>query len=464
MKAINLLAFVLFFSLTKTSFAASLNVMAPLVIPQSKRTAEHDWQAFERDVNRIRHLGAEAISTDVWWGFVEKQDNVFDFQMYDRIADILARANIKWVPILSFHQCGGNVGDDCSIPLPSWLWKKYAARFGSEKALQYKSEQGNTNAEVLSVWATPYVIDEYRDFMTAFYNHFYHRAALISEINVSLGPSGELRYPSYNSIDVGSGYPHRGTLQAYSNLAIESFQEFVFKKYGNLNNIVTAWNRPIYQRSDIQPPPNASEFFQNQQHFTAYGKDFFDWYTDSLHAHGALILRLATHTFTAPHSPYKFADIGTKIPGIHWRMASDRLAELTSGMITTSAGDWNSEEGHGYHKIINFFSNRKREENGHNLLVHFTCLEKDNWEDGTYGNSLAKNLVFWIGAEARRLQVRLKGENALAGPLSSARAWDNMADALKFSHYSGVTILRMEQVLQSEYTMQRFIDLKGVFK
>jgi hypothetical protein len=34
------------------------------------------------------------------------------------------------------------------------------------------------------------------------------------EINVPAGPSGELRYPSYNAHDQGSGYPTRGALQS----------------------------------------------------------------------------------------------------------------------------------------------------------------------------------------------------------------------------------------------------------
>lgn len=30
-------------------------------------------------------------------------------------------AGLEYHPVMSFHQCGGNVGDACNIPLPSWV-------------------------------------------------------------------------------------------------------------------------------------------------------------------------------------------------------------------------------------------------------------------------------------------------------------------------------------------------------
>lgn len=49
---------------------------------------------------------------------------------------------------------------------------------------------------------------------------------MIAEINVSLGPAGELRYPSYNLHDWGN-YPNRGTLQCYSPLAEQDWRRYL---------------------------------------------------------------------------------------------------------------------------------------------------------------------------------------------------------------------------------------------
>ena len=112
---------------------------------------------------------------------------------------------------MSFHKCGGNVGDDVTIPLPSWLWTHFSL---PEQDLKYRSEQGNYSSDVLTLWADRTVKDEYREFLAAFQEHYGSKADSITEINISCGPAGELRYPSYNSHDTGTGYPHPGTRSA----------------------------------------------------------------------------------------------------------------------------------------------------------------------------------------------------------------------------------------------------------
>src|SRR6187551_587415 len=103
----------------------SLAVMAPLLVGSSRTPSEADWQAFEQRLEKVKALGAQAVSTDVWWGMVEPKDNAFDFSYYDRVAQAVEKAGLRWVPILSFHQCGGNVGDTVEVKLPDWLGEKY---------------------------------------------------------------------------------------------------------------------------------------------------------------------------------------------------------------------------------------------------------------------------------------------------------------------------------------------------
>ena len=191
------------------------NVMAPLEVS--------DWNQFSNQLSAVKSYGVDAVTVDVWWGKVEAAgDNQFNWSYYDQVFQTITSRGLDIVPIFSFHQCGGNVGDTCNIPLPSWLWGKYTGATLNgitldANGLKHRSEQGNVSNETVQGWATPLVQNEYQAFTQAFvarYGTTY--ANRMQEINVSLGPAGELRYPSYNSHDSGTGYPTRGALQSAS--------------------------------------------------------------------------------------------------------------------------------------------------------------------------------------------------------------------------------------------------------
>jgi beta-amylase len=40
---------------------------------------------------------------------------------YEELVDMAQDAKLKIQAVMSFHACGGNVGDACSIPLPDWV-------------------------------------------------------------------------------------------------------------------------------------------------------------------------------------------------------------------------------------------------------------------------------------------------------------------------------------------------------
>jgi beta-amylase len=435
------------------SGARTVNVMAPL------RVADADWKTFEKSLAEIKALGADAVSTDVWWGLIEPKDHRFDFRYYDRIAKAVEDAGLRWVPILSFHQCGGNVGDDVTVSIPEWVGPKYASlnpRAADEDAAFFRSEQGNVCHEALSVWASRFALSDYEEVMRAFQSHFADKRHLIAEINISLGPAGELRYPSYNSHDVGTSCPTRGAIQAYSSLAKESFRDAMLKKYGCLENVVKAWSKPLSCREDIRPPDG--DFFSHHEEHSAYGRDFFDWYSGSLQEHGRRILTKAVEVFDGPHSPFRGIDIGAKVPGIHWRAASDRAAELAAGLLQTSqVSTWNDDRrGHGYAQIVDVFHDVGEQKNAPNVVLHYTALEMDDGAGGPAVASQAKSLVFWIAKEAERMGVTIKGENALSGSLATGHAWDNLVEAIEKGTYQGITVLRMNDVVSNPVAREKF--------
>lgn len=435
----------------------SINVMAPLVVgnihnPDSAQS-QRAWKSLEKGLTRLKKIGVEAISTDVWWGAVESSERSYSWKYYDKWAELLKKLKLRWVPIMSFHQLGGNVGDTGSQPIPSWIWSK-----GYFKNLKTKSEQGNESIESVSVWGTPYILTHYRRFLSAFQARYSKYASIIDEINIGLGPAGELRYPSYNQHDQGSGYPARGALQCYSALAIQSFRNYVQKKYGTIQKVNNAWRFKLKRFSQVYPPNprQMNSFFRKKEQFTSYGKDFFDWYNQSLINHGESILKTALNVFNKLGAPFRGIAIGAKIPGIHWRIAIDRLAELSAGLIRTSYPNWmNTTYGHGYKHTLDLFKRMNQYARSNfpyktpKVILHFTALEMSNYRDGQRAGSRAKSLVFWIGRYARNHGIPIKGENALAGELFSAGSWYNISDALRNSSYQGITFLRYDTFMKS---------------
>ena len=419
------------------------NVLAPLKVI--------DFAAFEEDLKTVADYGVDAVSVDVWWGDVEGvADNRFDWSYYDRVFDLITAYGMDIAPILSFHQCGGNVGDDYTSLLPSWLWPKYANRSHRGvplglTGLQHRSEQGNHSPETVQGWADRVVENEYRDFARAFADHYGDRYRDdVVEINVSLGPSGELRYPSYNAHDTGTGYPTRGALQSYSELAVRDFQDATLRKYRNLGGVNQAWGTSYTDRSQIAPPADAETFFTSRAYLdTPYGRDFVDWYNGSLVDHGE---RMIETVVRAIGRDFPRADIGYKVPGIHWTMTNPvhpRATEVTTGLIRTSVDLDARATGHGYARIIDL-ANRV-DVRGRTVAVHFTALEMDD-QDVPPQYSLAKTLVGWFGQYAHDAGVELKGENALAGGLYGEQGWVNINDAFDTWGYLGLTVLRMSDV------------------
>jgi hypothetical protein len=434
-----------------------VDVMAPLFM-----TNEDQWADFELRLGEACRMGVTAVSVDVWWGVVQAQRGVDDWRYYDRIVEVIRKHGLKWVPILSFHQCGGNVGDTCDIPIPPWIWQAMGEEHPGRN-LRYVSEKGRTSEEYVSLWADDVVKSYYKAFMEKFVGHFHARPddwAAIEAVDIGLGPAGELRYPSYALSD-GWDYPHRGYFQAYSDDAQAAFRQEMVRQHGSLEEINNAWykgqpDKFLGDLTAIRPPSDSSldlgqaEAFVARRDYvvTAYGRDFVDWYNQALLAHGRRILDLAEAVFAGALP----ADVpfGVKVPGIHWQMDSDaaapRIAEMTAGLVPASAVYDTDAAGHGYNALMAMLAaqaaGRRR------LVLHFTCLERDNMvlDDGKKAHSLAHSLVFWVGRAAARAGVPLMGENARNDPLHTGHGWDNLQSVFCSADYTGLTVLRLDDV------------------
>ncbi|QSH40801.1 family 14 glycosylhydrolase [Lentisphaerota bacterium ZTH] len=316
-----------------------LCVMAPLLMQNDR-----DWMLFVNSLRtlqqaialKVRRPGSVSlgVSSDVWWGLVQRSNaNEWNWAYYDRLAWTLFCLNrerpnlpeLHWAPIMSFHQCGGNVGDSVNIPIPGWAVKNR----------EYVSEKGNACREYVSLWHDEAVIPYYKKFINAFarrysgaflsmHNNQNCRAPEICELNISCGPAGELRFPSYNSHDRWA-YPHYGFGQGGSYDAWLDYEAYLWRRYSG---------RPYYG-----PRQSSAGLMSDSRYYTSdEGRDFFEWYNHALIKHGQRMIQAGLDGLDG--TPLFKVRIGVKIPGIHWNSASNRArprsGEVLAGLIDPS--------------------------------------------------------------------------------------------------------------------------------
>jgi hypothetical protein len=112
------------------------------------------------------------------------------------------------------------------------------------------------------------------------------------------------------------------------------------------------------------------------------------------------------------------------------------------------------ERGRGYRKTLNLFSRLSARTKNSRIVLHFTALEMYDGQDKPEVLSAASTLVRWVGEEAKRQNLPIKGENALAGNLGDSKSWERMASHVRSPEnpqglYEGLTVLRMRDVLAS---------------
>lgn len=441
---------ILIFLFNAMSFAKpkafTANVMAPNLVGQTSDLVKNQdqWAKFEKDLVKMKELGIQSISTHIWWSVAEPEDNKFDWSYYNKLSQIIIDKGLKWSPIISFHSCQ-KISENCNIKVPSWIWSKYkdSDQIEDPRDLKFVSFDGSINEEYISFWATDIVAIEYKEFIQSFINNFNKLDSNILEIVVSLGPSGELRYPIS---ELQQSKP-----QAYSQLAKQSFRSFVKSKYKTVDNVNSSWDVELKHINDIQPPQNHS-FFLDKGYKSTYGKDFYDWYNNSLTEHGIIVLTTIIRELNKEGSNFINTPIGTIIPGSIWtsKNDNDRFPELNAGLIRSSDNFWKNEnKASGYEYIISSFKEASALTKFDKLNIHLTAIEmtapKEMKLDGTSDTSLA----FEISKLANDSNLGIMGQNQSVNVLGSNQAWDNIWNAVQNGNYTGLTIKTMNDISEN---------------
>ncbi|OEL14559.1 Beta-amylase 1, chloroplastic [Dichanthelium oligosanthes] len=372
-------------------------VMMPLDTVKTCGTALNRRRAVQASLAALKSAGIEGIMVDVWWGVVESEGpGRYNFAGYAELMEMARKAGLKVQAVMSFHQCGGNVGDSVNIPLPRWTVEEME----KDQDLCYTDQWGRRNFEYVSLGcdAMPVLkgrtpVECYTDFMRAFRDHFAdYLGNTIVEIQVGMGPAGELRYPAYPESNGTWRFPGIGAFQCndrYMHSSLKAAAEAAGKPEWGHGGPTDAGSYNNWPEDTI--------FFrgENGGWNTAYGDFFLSWYSQMLQEHGDRILTSATSVFSA--SP---VEISVKVAGIHWHYGTRSHApELTAGYYNTRHHD-------GYLPIARMLAR-------HGAVLNFTCVEMRDHEQPQEAQCMPEALVRQVGAAARAAGVGLAGENAL---------------------------------------------------
>jgi len=269
---------------------------------------------------------------DVWWGIVEAQGpRNYNWQPYVELMELCQSLELTVEAVMSFHACGGNVGDTVNVPLPLWVVK--AASAGG---LFFTDQAGFVNLECLSLFSdevpglegrTP--VDCYHDFMVAFVSAmdaFMGNTLVL--VCVGMGPCGELRYPSYPMQDSRWRFPGVGEFQSFDKHAATQLAEAA----GQCGH--PEWGRkpgPHDAGGYTSKPEDTGFFCSGGSMHGEYGQFFLKWYSGALVAHGRRMLEAASRAFGSCASGGRRVPLGVKLAGIHWHYLGSHAAELTAG-------------------------------------------------------------------------------------------------------------------------------------
>ncbi|KAL8541190.1 hypothetical protein ACS0TY_002448 [Phlomoides rotata] len=327
-------------------------VMLPLGVINMKCELV-DPDGLVKQLKILKSVHVDGVMVDCWWGIVEAHaPQEYNWNGYKRLFQIVRELKMKLQVVMSFHECGGNVGDDVCLPLPHWV-----AEIGrSNPDIFFTDRAGRRDPECLS-WGVDKervlrgrtALEVYFDCMRSFRVEFdeFFEDGVISMIVVGLGPCAELRYPS-NPVKHGWRYPGIGEFQCYDQYMSKSLRKAAEMRGHSF------WARGPENTGSYNSRPHETGFFCDGGDYDGYyGRFFLSWYSQVLLDHGDRVLSLAKLAFEG-------TCIAAKMSSIHWwYKTASHAAELTAGFYNSSNRD-------GYAAIMAML-------NRHGAALCFTC-------------------------------------------------------------------------------------------
>ncbi|KAL5552436.1 hypothetical protein UlMin_002612 [Ulmus minor] len=356
-------------------------------------------KAMVQSFRALAASGVEGVVMEVWWGLVERhQPRVYNWQGYLEIVALAQKFKLKVRAVFAFHQYGTGPGDPLWIPLPHWVLDEveidpditYTDRFG-RRSIEYIS----LGCDTLPVLRGRSPIQAYTDLMRSFRESFEpFIGAVITGIQVGMGPGGELRYPSCPSHKLTWSWRTRelGEFQCYDKYMLASLDACA-RQVG-----MTQWGTGgPYGAGNLMQDPEKTNFFKSDTGSwnTPYGKFFLEWYSGMLLLHGERICREVVSIFG-----HTEVETSAKVAGIYWHyITQSHPSELTAGYYNTWTRD-------GYLPIVRLFAR-------YGFTLCSSCFEmQDLRERQMNPASSPEGFLQQLLFDARVCDVPLEGENS----------------------------------------------------
>ncbi|XP_059598971.1 beta-amylase 7 isoform X1 [Vitis vinifera] len=417
-------------------------VMLPLGVISMKCELV-DPDGLLKQLRILKSVNVDGVMVDCWWGIVEAHaPQEYNWNGYKRLFQIVRELKLKLQVVLSFHECGGNVGDDVCIPLPHWV-----AEIGrSNPDIFFTDREGRRNPECLS-WGIDKernlrgrtAVEVYFDFMRSFRVEFddFFEDGIISMIEVGLGPCGELRYPSY-PVKHGWRYPGIGEFQCYDQYLLKNLRKAAEAR-GH-----AFWARGPDNVGSYNSQPHETGFFCDGGDYDGYYARFFlNWYSQVLVDHGDRVLSLAKLAFEG-------TSIAAKLAGVHWwYKTTSHAAELMAGFYNPCNRD-------GYAAVMAMLKK-------HGAALNFTCAELhmlNRHEDFPEAMADPEGLAWQVLNAAWDVCIPVVSENALL--THDRESYNKILENAKplndpdGRHFSSFTYLRLSPLLMERHNFLEF--------
>lgn len=281
----------------------------------------------------ISNSSINAVSTDVWWGLVEVEPRVYNWSLYAALFQTIQNnmTNAKVKAVINFHACSPGFFCDVDVPLPPWI----SSMNETNPNVFYTDVNGFSSFDYLTSGVDHIAFDPlgrtaveiYAEFIQSFAQEFSENFdSLIFEVQIGLGPAGELRYPAF---PVGQWVlPGIGQFQCYDSYLRAEYATYANKLQKTFNYL------PAASALSYNNTPEESAFFGKPKlngTLSNYGQFFLTWYSNRLIQHGSVILNTA-QSIIKIYSPN--VTIATKLGCMYWQISDgSHAAELTAGYM-----------------------------------------------------------------------------------------------------------------------------------
>ncbi|KAK9050779.1 hypothetical protein SSX86_030250 [Deinandra increscens subsp. villosa] len=393
-------------------FSDTPHVPVYVVLPPGVINIECELVDDERLLSQLKTLktvNVDGVSVDIWWVIVEaNKPQKYKWRGYKKLFQMLLALDLEIQVFMSFHEFRGDDDEVVEIPLPKWI-----KEIGKEnRDIYFRDIHGKQNLECLTwgiddqpVLRGRTALQVYTDFMRSFRSKFdkFFQSGSITNIQIGLGASGELRYPAnHGRSEYSSG------IQCYDKY-LKGYLEKAAKENGD-----SSWG-------------------------SKYGGGGFleKWCSKYLIDHANKVLSMAQSVFE------EAGYLSAKLSGMHWWVKPDSSpanAELKAGFAD------------GYAPLISMLAE-------YNASLNFTFGELRTL--GLQEIFHPEMLVSQILNAACDYGVEVAGENA--HPCYDREGYNKILELakprnLRFKRrrFTALTYYRLNEVLLEQHNLKEF--------